>query len=281
MDNKKNRNSFSLLFSKFSKRRRWAGINGTLLWGLLSLFFVILDFGKVSYIENFKNKTSEYTLPLKFNINKILEIPNMISEYFDLKEENDFLKLRLSEAQKKIAVFEGKERELTELKKSLKLKYESNSFEFIEKVLGFDKSIYDSYLLISSTQNNTHKDAVVVSANALVGLVFDSFSNIARVIPVTNQKLSVPVKTTSGEHLILTGTDSKEMVSLEIKSNSVLNLKIGDTLYTSGEGGCYKANIPVAKIKSINKIKNEIKADPIANFDNLSFVWIISPILKK
>ena len=56
-------------------------------------------------------------------------------------------------------------------------------------------------------------------------------------------------------------------------------LKEGDLAYTSGISDIYPANIPVAKVVSVNKDNNkpfqDVKVEIIPNFNNLSYVFIV------
>lgn len=276
----KKQSSFFVLLGKFRSRREASKADRFFFSTFFFLFVFVLDLFKISYLDISKRFFDDYLIPVKFLANDLMEIPNMISKYVDLKKENEVLRLQVDELRIKTSIVANAEKELAELKKLVNLKYDSNSFEFMEKVLGFDKSIYNSYLLISSTHAATKADSVVISANALVGLIVDSNDNIAKILPITSQKISVPTKTISGEHIILSGTGQKKMFSKEIKSNTISDLKIGETLYTSGAGGVYKKNIPVAKISKIDKIKNEISAKPIVELNKLSFVWVVDPTIK-
>jgi cell shape-determining protein MreC len=68
------------------------------------------------------------------------------------------------------------------------------------------------------------------------------------------------------------------LISREIMSNSVSNLHVGEILVTSGVGGVFEKNIPVARITQINADKVEVIAEPIVEMAKLSFVWIPEPI---
>ena len=278
--NQKGQSSFFVLLGKFRSRRGLSRVDKFFFLTLFFLVISILDLFNMSYLNASKKFLDRCLLPLKCTANNLIEFPQMISKYIDLKKENESLKLELDELRVKTIIAAGAEKELEEMKKIVNLKYHSNSFEFMEKILGFDKSIYNSYLLISATQHNTKGNSIVISSDALVGLIVSSHKGVAKVLPITSQKISIPTKTNTGEHVILSGKDRDEMFSKEIKSNTISNLKIGDILYTSGEGGTYKENIPVAKITKIDESKNAISAKPIVELNKLSFVWIIDPIIK-
>lgn len=271
-------NSFFLLLGRFTSRRGFSRSNKLFVFSLLSSFIFISDYFETSYISDLKNYSLSFVLPIKVFANKLIEVPKILYHYVDLKNENKELRFEIDKLKLKSIITLGMEKELKELKQLVNLKYQSNSFEFMEKILGFDDSIYDSFLLISNTQPSTKKDSVVISSNALIGIISDVSEKVARVLPITSSKMFIPVKNESGEHLILKGTGKNELISIEIQSSTTKYLKINDVLYTSGEGGIYKSGIPVAKIVKIDINKTKIYARPISNLNTLNYVWIIYPL---
>ena len=249
---------------------------------LFASLILTLDYANSLYTDAFKKRVSPYFLTAKCFVNEIIELPKVVSEYMHLKKENVELRRQIDDLKVKITTSRNIEAEYEALKNSVELKYSMSNYKFIEKILGFDKSSYNSFLIISATHDSSKEGVVVISSDGLVGLIFDSSNGIARVLTISDQKLCVPVKSDSGEHLILSGDGKDRMISREIRqtdSEIKLKLKEGDVLYTSGEGGVFQAGIPVAKV---TKIKNDdtVYAEPIVHFNNLSFVWIVAPFLK-
>lgn len=274
--------SFFVLIGRFASRRH---LKPTDIYIFYSIFFAtisIADFCDLSSVNSVKSYISNVVLPLKHMANNIVEIPKLISEYVDIKKENKRLQMELDTLKIKTITAKGTEYELNELKKSINMKYSLSSFRSVEKVLGFDKAIYNSFLIISATQKETKPGSIVISSDGLIGIIFDITDKIARVMTIHDHKINIPVKSDSGEHLILSGSGRSGLFSKEIKTSSKsvnINLQLNDFLYTSGEGGVFHANIPVAKVSKIDNEKNEIFAEPVANLQSLSFVWIINPIL--
>ena len=269
--------TFSVLMNKFIAQGSDAS-GKLLMLGVLSLICFALDFFGVPFIQAVRLAMDDMVLSVKRVANDVADFPRAFSQYLNLKDKNEKLKLENEKLKAKVAVLSNVEKEVEELKAAANLRYRSSRFECMEKVLGFDNSIYSSYVLVSALHGKTTEGAVVLSSNSLVGLVMSSNGHIAKVLPITSCKIFVPVKNANGEHVILTGTDTDEMVSVAIRSNTTSTLNIGDILYTSGEGGTYEQDIPVATITSIDSTKNEIHAKPLVKLNALSFVWTISPV---
>lgn len=274
--------SFFVLVGRFASRKNIKESDRYLFYSIFFAIIFVADFCDLSSIDSAKSYISNIVFPLKHMANNIIEIPKLISEYVDIKKENKHLQIELDTLKIKTITAKGTEYELNELKKSINMKYSLSSFRSVEKVLGFDKAIYNSFLIISATQKETKPGGIVISSDGLIGIIFDITDKIARVMTIYDHKINIPVKSESGEHLILSGNGKLGLFSKEIKTSEKsvnINLNLGDVLYTSGEGGVFHSNIPVAKISKIDNKKNEIFAEPVANLQSLSFVWIIDPIL--
>ncbi len=271
--------SFFLLLGRFTSRRGFSKSTRAFVAVLLFFFIFISDFFKASYITYLKEYSSELILPTKVFINKIIELPKILYHYIDLKNENKELRSELDKLRLKSIITSRMEEELRELRQLVNLKYQSDSFEFMEKILGFDDSIFNSFLLISRTQPSTKKDSVVISSNGLIGLVLEVHNKIAKVLPITASNIFIPVKNDLGEHLILKGMGKNKLISSEIQSSTTKYIKIDDILYTSGEGGIYKSGIPVAKVIEIDQNKTKIYAKPIVDLDTLEYVWTINALI--
>ena len=254
---------------------------------IFSLFVIISYNVNVSFVSGFYKKASSFFIPVKYFAKELVVFPKSLTEYAfrnntlrdeikSLRSENDSLKIKLT-------TMKSFEKEFSDLKKAVDLRYSLTKYKIIERVLGFDSSAFESFLLVSSTHESVKEGSVVLSSDGLVGIVYDIKSKIARVMDVSDSKLNVPVKSLTGEHLILSGNGKGSMISKEVKQDESflkINLKKGDLLYTSGEGGVFSSEIPVAVVESITP-DNKVIATPVSGVDNISFVWITDPVLNK
>lgn len=241
---------------------------------IISFCFITLDYLDVNIFERFKSLANEYFLSAKLCSNQLIEFPSVFSRYVQLKKENDRLTKELDELKIKKIIETEEKKELEDLRNFLKIKTNNIEYKYMEKVIGIDKTPYESYILIASNNEELQNDCIVFSNEGLVGIVHIKYKNHARILPITSSKLSIPVKTDLNKHLILSGQDNDILISKEILDNSTKDLKVGDILKTSGEGGFFGINIPVAEIIEINQEKNIIKAKPVVNFDKLVYVFI-------
>ena len=267
----KRKNSFLNLFAKIFQNKNIKYIGAI----FVSCVFLICDYCHVSFHEAIKCTVSGHFLNLKYVVNNMAKVPNMISAYIDLNQENKNLKKEIDNLKINIIKAQDSHQELAKLKQAVNLNYSFEGYKTIEKILGFEKTAYESFLIISSTHNNAKKGMFVIASTGLVGLLIDSGNEISRVMTLSDSKIFVPVKSQSGEHFIISGNGKNKMFAKEMKNNTKsLKINIGDVLCTSGDGGCFAPDIPVAKITGIGK-NGEVTCSPIANLHNTAFVFVV------
>jgi rod shape-determining protein MreC len=274
-------NPLSFVLRRFSLKSGVVRMRKAVLLAVFSGVLLGLDMCDVKFIARAKHHITSSLMPIKQFISSFKDLPEIVRKYVDLKRENDKLRLKLDELKVRAIIADGIERELVELKKFMNLKHNSSMFNLMEKVLGTDKSVFDSYIITSASHRESRDGAVVISSDGLVGMIHDIVGSVARVRPLTSQKMFVPVKAKNGTHMILAGTGKNELVSVELREAAIPNLKAGDELHTSGEGGIFMEHILVAKVASVDLATGRVIATPVANIDELSYVWIINPITSK
>ncbi len=250
--------------------------NKFLFFAISSVVF-FLDFFNVKFFEDIKTYIDIPLTEMKIFASRVIEFPNAISSLILLKKENERLRLELDKAKIKNIIATSNEQELNELKKILNANYNSNFFEGIEKVLAYEKGMYDSYIITANSQY-TKNDSIVSSPEGLVGIIKSCNGTFAKVIPVTSSQFFVAVQNDNGHKLILNGCNSNMLVSTVFESNSLNEFSIGDILFTTGEDGILRKNIPVAKISKIDKDQVAIYTVPCVDIKTLKYVWIEKPI---
>jgi rod shape-determining protein MreC len=244
----------------------------------------IYQFGPVLLL---KSSLGNVVAPAKVFANYLIEFPKFILGFIEIQQENKRLLAEIDDLRTQTIAVTNMKQELDELKKSLNFKYPISKFRSVEKVLGYDKSFYESFLLISATCNETGKSCVVISNEGLVGIVHEVYGNkVAKVMTVMDNRLSIPVISESGERMILAGDGTSGLESIVVcdpsnpSTGKMNDIKVGEVLCTSGEGGLFQVNIPVAKITKIDLMRGKIYAEPVTDFRRISFVMTIDPILQ-
>ena len=273
----KTTNSIQVLYAKFISHNCISRSNLLIFYFLLFFLAAGLDYMSESHIRFIRYSLKESLEPLKVEAHKLIQIPKLVKSFLDIKRENELLRRELNILKLTNLTASAHNKELEEIKRILDIKYNFEQFDILEKVLGFEASIYNSSIIISKTHANIAEDNIVITPDGLIGTISAVYEKSARVLPITNSLTTIPVQTNSGIHLIIRGTDKNELVAVEIQQEELLSeLTVGDILYTSGEGGFYKKGIPVAKITSVNRSKSEVHATPIVQLSNINYVWITS-----
>ncbi len=223
--------------------------------------------------NNIQFFTPNIILPIKNFIHKCINLPSNITEIINIYEENTKLKNNIATIEKKLKLIEQQHSICNKLNQNIK-KFNALDQNNIEQVLGYEQGLFDSSLIISLNNIKEDKTGYIVLADGLVGVIASIANNIGLVHTITDSALYVPVKAKNGITLVLNGTNNNELVSVAIKQHEKLNINIGDMLYTSGEGGLFPPNIPVAKITYVDLNKREIKACPVVDLTNIAFVTI-------
>ncbi|MDR1034506.1 MAG: rod shape-determining protein MreC [Holosporales bacterium] len=265
--------------------------NGAIVWQcclpcLLASLCIVSDLYQFSPAVLLKSSLNNLVAPVKIFANDIIEFPKLILGFIEIQQENKKLRAEIDNLRTQTVAVTNMKRELEELKSSLNFKYPISKTRLIEKVLGYDKSFRESFLLISAKCGETKPLCVVVSNMGLVGIVHEVYRNkVAKVKMVIDNRLHIPVISKSGKRMILAGDGAGglELVVVHDMINTTIDkladINIGELLYTSGEGGIFPVNIPVARINKIDTTRGKIFATPVTDFSDLSFVMIVDPIL--
>jgi rod shape-determining protein MreC len=143
--------------------------------------------------------------------------------------------------------------------------------------------------LVSSTGASTRRFAVlnagrwqgvrpgqpVRAPDGLVGRILEAGPNSARVLLILDAESIVPVRRTrDGLPAIVTGRGDG---LLDVRSASVADVafRAGDAFVTSGRGGLYPPNVPVAR--ALKNGRDNVLAAPFADPDAMDFALVQQP----
>lgn len=126
-----------------------------------------------------------------------------------------------------------------------------------------------------------------LDAHGLLGQVIAVEDNISRVLLITNRKSAIPVMIIRNELLaIAVGTDDGDYLEL-INVSETADIKVGDSLVTSGLEGRFSAGYQVGIVKEIKHIVGErfvkVLVQPVAqvNSGNLHVLLIWPDLVEK
>ncbi|MEA3002817.1 MAG: rod shape-determining protein MreC [Sphingomonadales bacterium] len=190
-----------------------------------------------------------------------------VSNYFMAASENAELKRRIAAERRMIVEARAIDMENGRLKAMLKLTQESEAPVAIARIVG---SSFDAprrlATLSAGSASGIRNGQPVRSADGLVGRVIETGRWASRILLVSDGASNVPVKLVrDGTPAIAAGhgDGTIDLKTLELGKNP---FRRGDILVTSGTGGVFPPNVPVAVVTAVNGDRTVAKplADPAA-----------------
>ena len=199
-----------------------------------------------------------------------------VGNYWNAGAQNAALKRELAASRRKLIAARATELENRRLKALLGLTRSVEEEVAVTRVVGssFD-SVRRLATLSAGASSGIRPGLPVRSADGLIGRVIETGRWAARVLLVSDAASSVPVRLVrDGTPAIATGhgDGTIDLKTLEVGKNP---FRRGDVLVTSGVGGIYPPNVPVAIIVRIEGEKAVAK--PIADPSEADFAIVLRP----
>ena len=192
-------------------------------------------------------------------------IGDTVGNYFRAGSQNEELKRQLAASRQKIIEAQALELENKRLKALLGLTRDGDDHVAVTRIVGssFDSARRLATLSVGSS-SGVEPGQPVRSAEGLIGRVIETGRWASRALLVADGASNVPVRLVrDGTPAIATGRGdgTVELKTLEVGRNP---FRRGDILVTSGIGGIYPPNIPVAVVTEIEGDRTIAKplADP-------------------
>ena len=205
-------------------------------------------------------------------------------EYDELVLENQQLKNELKQAESDLRKAEYSINENESLKAILGIQQTSPSFEFeIAEVIGKSSTNLNNILTIDKGTNvGLELNSAVITEDGLVGYISRVSYNNAQITTVLDPSLQVgSISSSTREVGISEG--NLEFLEDDLLKLSYLdkntNIKIGDTIETSGIGGLYPKGIMIGTVTSVlienHGISKYAVIEPSVDLSTLDHVYII------
>ena len=126
--------------------------------------------------------------------------------------------------------------------------------------------------------DSIYKDSPVLDIYGLIGKVRAVGNNTSQVQLINDKNFSVSVRIGADRSLanFIPTVDRYGILQGVRKS---MDLSVGEIAYTSGISDIYPANIPVAKVISVNKDNNspfqDVIVEIISDLNNLNYIFVI------
>ena len=196
-----------------------------------------------------------------------------VRDYLALKAENESLRLQnetLIEWQRVARELQAENASLRDL-----LNFQPGpraSFISATVVADTSSSFVRSLIVLAGERAGVAKGQAAVTGAGLAGRVLEVGDRSARILLLTDINARVPVVAErSRDQAVLAGRNSELPELLYLPRDS--DLKVGDRLVTSGQGGVFPAGIPVGEV--VANANGRVEVQPYVDFSRLETLRII------
>ena len=222
---------------------------------------------------------------------KLKEFVDLCLNFSTVKAENKSLADENAKLKQKLLEYSDLKAQNDELRKVLKFKDSRDDYNYIAtNIIGYSGgNILDGYIVDKGKNDGIEKGMIVIAANGLVGQVTSVASNWSIIKSILNENVAVSVKVDSTKENtgILRGYRESDGTSVCKVENLPMdsNIKVGDTIVTSGLGQIYPKDIMIGKVESVeedkvNVMKNAV-VKPNVDFNKLEELFIVVPKDKR
>ena len=242
---------------------------------------------KYQRLDTLRNILSVVSEPLfviaRVPANAIGWVDEQVSTHQTLIEENNRLEAENLELQGRMLRFQSLEEENGRLRTQLSASLGVGDRVTLAELVGVNLTPYKQEVIIGKGSTaGVYLGQAVINANGIMGQVTRITPFRSTVLLITDSLHSIPVRVLrTGLRTIAHGTGRIDRLELPYLPDSA-NIKVGDMLVTSGLGGRFPPDYPVARITSID-MGNDMRAStvvatPLANLaqdHEVMLVWSI------
>ena len=201
------------------------------------------------------------------------ETASDVRDYFALKAENEALK-RQNDT---LLEWQRVARELQAENASLRglLNYQPGpkvSFVTASVVADTSSSFVRSLIVLGGAKAGVAKGQAAMTGSGLAGRVLEVGERSARILLITDINARVPVVAErSRDQAVLAGRNSDMPELLYLSRDN--DVKVGDRIVTSGQGGVFPAGLPVGEVASVGG--GHVQVRPFVDFSKLETIRLI------
>jgi rod shape-determining protein MreC len=206
--------------------------------------------------------------------------PGAISEHWDVKAENDRLKKELEANHTLVDRARTLNQENRRLRAMLKLRDATTDAVIAARLVSSTASSTRRYATLNAgAWQGIRPGMPVREPDGLIGQVVETGWNSSRVLLIIDAESIVPVRRTRDGMPAIAAGRGDGLLDIRSASLSSGEFAAGDTFVTSGTGGIFPPNIPVARV--IKSSHDFGVAQPSANPDALDFALVQQTFLPE
>ena len=255
----------------------WAAIMVTLALGLTIV-------GQAGLLDPFQGIFLKVTTPVDSALNGIFRpVADFLANAGNvnsLEDENRRLRLENEDLQNRVTQLKQDADRVKELEQALKINQGATSgIRVAANVVNRDSSAFTDVISIDRGANDGIKAGMVVlsSQGSLVGTVTKTFGTSAFIRLITDSKSKVAAQVVDSKADGIIQGEANRVLSFGLAQGDV---KVGDTIVTSGIGGNYPAGLPIGKVSEVGgapqDLFRKVKVEPIVRLSTARTVLVLT-----
>jgi len=252
---------------------------------IISVAMMAVDH-RQNHLESIRSALSVVVYPLQYLVNLPVSATSWIGENLSSREallaENERLKMQQTLFKAQLQKFSAIELENQRLRELLQSSRRVGDHVLIGELLAVDLEPFTRQIVINKgSRNDVYLGQPLVDAEGVMGQVIHlgPFSSTAMLITDVNHAIPVQVNR-NGQRAIAVGTGEADRLSIPYQPNSA-DIVVGDLLTSSGLGGRFPPDFPVAVVTEIQRDPTQpyamINASPTAQLERAREVLLVWP----
>lgn len=253
--------------------------------GFLSMALMTVDH-RLPHLQEARATLALVMYPIQYAVDLPIRAGIWLTEQFALRQlliqENQRLRKEHTHLHALLLQFEALEQENARLRELLDTSQRLRTEVLIAELLAVDLDPFRQQLVLNKGRlHQVYEGQPLINAQGVVGQVLEvnALHSIAVLISDPSHALPVLVNRT-GLRALAVGTGHPQRLELRYIPPSE-DIEVGDTISTSGLGGRFPADYPVARITRVERVPGEafamIEARPFALLDRSREVLLIRP----
>ncbi len=230
----------------------------------------------------FRAGVGEVTAPVSWGAGQVVSgigaIPNWIGSFFNVRSENYRLKARIHDQEQVLLRARGIAYENLRLKRLLAMREPGIEDVVNGRLVSSSASSTRRYAMFyAGLLQGVHAGMPVRGPDGIVGRIVEAGPDTARILLLIDPESVIPVRRTKdGAPGFASGRGDG---MLDVKPIALGNAQYepGDVLVTSGAGGIFPPNLPVAKVTSRNR--DGAQAQPFSRPDALDYGTVMKAFM--
>lgn len=223
---------------------------------ILAIALIITD-SRLQYLKAFRAQVETYLHPLSLMANAPMEIFGRADYYFkshqELLDENKRLRNTLLKAKVTAQSVQALQRENNQLRDLSLLSERLQQTQMLAEILHATSNQTIREVVINrGTAHHVELGAAIIDANGVVGQVTRLYPQTSLVTLITNPAMEIPVMVArNGLRAIAFGKGRSNLLEIPFLPANI-DIKVGDTLVTSGIDFVYPPGFAIGRVEKIN-----------------------------